>query len=48
VTGGAAWNLYSEAGVGLASEVVSYYKNTIRDNSQYASLRGISSPPSRS
>jgi predicted Kef-type K+ transport protein len=27
----AAWNMYSEAGVGLASEVISYYKN--RDNS---------------
>ena len=27
----AAWNMYSEAGVGLASEVISYYKN--KDNS---------------
>ena len=28
----AAWNMYSEAGAGLASEVTSYYKN--KDNSQ--------------
>jgi hypothetical protein len=29
----AAWNMYSEAGVGLASEVISYYKNKGTDNS---------------
>ncbi len=27
----AAWNIYSEAGIGLASEVVSYYKNRDAD-----------------
>ena len=26
----AAWNMYSEAGIGLASEVISYYKNKLR------------------
>ena len=30
----AAWNMYSEAGVGLASEVIAYYKNRNTDNSQ--------------
>ena len=30
----AAWNMYSEAGVGLASEVISHYKNKDTDNSQ--------------
>ena len=30
----AAWNMYSEAGVGLASEVIAYYKNRNMDNSQ--------------
>lgn len=29
----AAWNMYSEAGVGLASEVISYYKNKDTGNS---------------
>jgi hypothetical protein len=29
----AAWNLYSEAGIGLASEVISHYKNKDTDNS---------------
>ncbi len=29
----AAWNMYSEAGIGLASEVISYYKNKDTDNS---------------
>jgi predicted Kef-type K+ transport protein len=29
----AAWNMYSEAGIGLASEVSSYYKNKDTDNS---------------
>jgi len=29
----AAWNMYSEAGVGLASEVIAYYKNRNTDNS---------------
>jgi len=29
----AAWNMYSEAGAGLASEVVAYYKNRNTDNS---------------
>jgi predicted Kef-type K+ transport protein len=28
----AAWNMYSEAGVGLASEVIAYYKNRNTDN----------------
>ena len=28
----AAWNMYSEAGIGLASEVISFYKN--KDTSQ--------------
>ena len=28
----AAWNMYSEAGIGLASEVISYYKNKDLDN----------------
>ena len=30
----AAWNMYSKAGVGLASEVIAYYKNKDTDNSQ--------------
>jgi hypothetical protein len=30
----AAWNMYSEAGVGLASEVISYYETKDRDNSR--------------
>lgn len=30
----AAWNMYSEAGVGLASEVVSYYQNKDTDDRQ--------------
>ncbi len=30
----AAWNMYSEAGIGLASEVISYYKNEETDNSE--------------
>jgi Trk K+ transport system NAD-binding subunit len=30
----AAWNIYSEAGIGLATEVVSYYKNKDTDNSR--------------
>ncbi len=29
----AAQNMYSEAGIGLASEVISYYKNKDSDNS---------------
>ncbi len=30
----AAWNMYTEAGIGLASEVVSYYQNTDTDGRQ--------------
>jgi hypothetical protein len=29
----AAWNMYSEAGIGLASEAISYYKNKDTENS---------------
>ena len=29
----ATWNMYSEAGIGLASEVISYYRNKETDNS---------------
>lgn len=29
----AAWSMYSEAGIGLASEVISYYRNKETDNS---------------
>lgn len=30
----AAWNMYSEAGIGLATDVVAYYKNKGSDDSQ--------------
>ena len=30
----AAWNMYSEAGIGLAAEVMSFYKSTHPHNSK--------------
>ena len=29
----AAWNMYSEAGIGLATEVISFFRNKDPDNS---------------